>query len=125
MKEIEAKYQDPWERLCEVLMEWLKCNYNTEKFGMPTWRKVVEVVASSSGASDNALAEKIAKDHQCESSIYIQLFELCLVVFYDSFLTVGIDNSFVEIIFCKAMLMHQFLVSGPFLVEKTGRRARL
>ena len=49
--------------LSEVIANWLKKNYNTEKFGPPTWRWLVEVVAHPSAGNDTALAEKIAKNH--------------------------------------------------------------
>lgn len=80
VKEIEDKYRDPWERLCEVLMEWLKCNYNTEKFGEPTWRRVVEEVASPCGGNDKALAMKIANEHQCELHQYVIEVMGCLLM---------------------------------------------
>ena len=49
--------------LSEVIANWLKKNYNTEKFGLPTWRWLVEVVADPAAGNDRALAEVIARKH--------------------------------------------------------------
>lgn len=46
-----------------VVSHWLKQNYNTERFGKPTWRMLVGAVAHPNGGSDCALARRIAKDH--------------------------------------------------------------
>ena len=46
-----------------VIEEWLNGNYNTKKFGVPTWKKLVEVVANPNGGKNNFIAEKIASDH--------------------------------------------------------------
>ncbi len=47
----------------EVIEEWLKRNYNTTRFGRPTWKMLVEVVANPNGGNNNYLAEKIASQH--------------------------------------------------------------
>ncbi len=46
-----------------VIEEWLNKNYNTTRFGPPTWRMLVEVVANPNGGNNNALADKIAEEH--------------------------------------------------------------
>ena len=53
----------PTECLSDVILEWLKRNYNVEKFGEPSWKWVVEVVASPVAGNDTALADKIASKH--------------------------------------------------------------
>ena len=50
--------------LHDALALWLKENYNTERFGHPSWRTLVEAVVKM----DNALACKIANEHR---GIYI------------------------------------------------------
>ena len=50
-----------------VIEEWLNGNYNTEKFGPPTWKKLVEVVANRNGGNNNSLSKKIACDHKKKS----------------------------------------------------------
>ena len=47
----------------EVVEEWLKGNYNTTRFGPPTWKMLVKVVANPNGGNNNYLAEKIASEH--------------------------------------------------------------
>ncbi len=49
--------------MCEVIGNWLEGNYNTTKFGVPTWKKLVEVVANPNGGRNNFLAERIAREH--------------------------------------------------------------
>ena len=49
--------------LSGVLQSWLKQNYNTEKHGPPTWRKLVEAVDSPAGGNNHTLAKDIATKH--------------------------------------------------------------
>ena len=49
--------------LRKVIAESLKRNYDTERYGPPTWKALVEAVKSPIGGDNAALAEKIAKDH--------------------------------------------------------------
>ena len=49
--------------MSEVLKNWLRRNYNVERFGEPTWRAVVEVVAHSAAGDNCALALSIARKH--------------------------------------------------------------
>ena len=51
------------ECLSEMLTCWLKRNYNVERFGEPTWRGVVKVVARPAAGDNHALALTIAKQH--------------------------------------------------------------
>ena len=37
--------------------------FQVERFGKPTWRRLVEAVKNEMGGSNPALAEAIAKDH--------------------------------------------------------------
>ena len=48
--------------LQEVIINWLKQNYNFSRFGEPTWRMLVKAVAQRSGGGDGALARRIAKN---------------------------------------------------------------
>ena len=54
----------PEECLSDVILNWLKNNYNVEKFGQPTWQKLVEIVADPAGGNDAARARTIASKHQ-------------------------------------------------------------
>ena len=75
LQEIESNHPgDAAQCLFDVLTDWLKRNYNYERFGEPTWRRVVEVVDSQAAGADRKLARTIAQyhrgmcDHRC---IYI------------------------------------------------------
>ena len=45
--------------LQDVIKTWVRQDFNTEKFGLPSWQKVVEVISGFG----KLLAKKIAKDH--------------------------------------------------------------
>ena len=49
--------------LNDVLLLWLHQKYNTEKFGPPTWRLLVEAVNKKTGGNDHDLAKQIAANH--------------------------------------------------------------
>ena len=57
--------------LTEVVLAWLQQKYNTARFGLPTWRKLVEAVDSEAGGNDHTLAKEIAAHHpgSCYSSM--------------------------------------------------------
>ena len=46
-----------------VVSEYLNRNYNVEKFGPPTWMKIVGVMRKPAGGNNNAEADKIAKKY--------------------------------------------------------------
>ena len=49
-----------------------------EKFGKPTWRRLVEAVKSNAGGNNPALAQTIAEDHPGEPGNLIHQFaKLC------------------------------------------------
>ena len=52
------------EALSQVIIAWLKQSYDTSKHGHPSWKKLVEAVASEAGGQNPALARKIAAAHQ-------------------------------------------------------------
>ena len=62
---IEKNHTDVESRLLDVLTEWLNKAYNTTRFGDPSWKLLVEAVAHSAGGNNRALAETIAKKHNC------------------------------------------------------------
>ena len=47
----------------DMLTCWLKRSYDVERFGEPTWRAVVKVVAHPAGGDNHALALSIAGKH--------------------------------------------------------------
>ena len=48
--------------LRETIATWLVKAYNVERFGEPTWKKLVSVVATA--GSNPALAKRIASEHR-------------------------------------------------------------
>ena len=63
LNRIEHENHDLMSRLRKMVLEWLKKNYNTEKFGEPTWEKLVAAVRSRVGGNNSALAQEIARGH--------------------------------------------------------------
>ena len=59
----ETNSGKPRECLSEMLTCWLNRNYNVERFGEPTWRAVVKVVAHPAAGDNCALALSIAEQH--------------------------------------------------------------
>ena len=59
----ESNSGKPKECLSETLTCWLNRNYNVERFGEPTWRAVVKVVAHPAAGDNCALALSIAEQH--------------------------------------------------------------
>ncbi|CAI8040242.1 hypothetical protein GBAR_LOCUS22432 [Geodia barretti] len=57
---IEAEKNDIKNNLLETLKEWLKKSYDTESFGDPSWKLLVDAVAHPFGGEDRALAMEIA-----------------------------------------------------------------
>ena len=47
-----------------VIIEWLKKNYDTTRFGPPTWKALVVAVANPLGGNNKAEAERIACRHK-------------------------------------------------------------
>ena len=46
-----------------VVEKWLKRNYNDDKFGQPTWKWLVEIVADPAAGNNKHLADEIAREH--------------------------------------------------------------
>lgn len=64
LQTIELEHdKDVARRFIQVLTVWLKQEYKVEKYGFPTWRKIVEAVDSPAGGGNHALAKAIASKH--------------------------------------------------------------
>ena len=62
---IQAKNSgDPQACLSSVVTEWLKRNYNVERFGEPTWQWLVDAVSDPAGGGNMALAKDLARKHK-------------------------------------------------------------
>ena len=59
----ESNFGKPKDCLSEMLTCWLNRNYNVERFGEPTWRAVVKVVADPAAGDNCSLALSIAGKH--------------------------------------------------------------
>ena len=57
----------------EALKEWIKQNYDTKKFGRPSWRSLLKAVAEV----DNLLFEKLAAKHSQPGTL---IMNVCQVV---------------------------------------------
>ena len=61
--------RDAKRALNDVLLLWLKKQYNVERFGPSTWRMLVEAVNKESGGNNQELAKQIALNHPAGSTI--------------------------------------------------------
>ena len=52
------------EALFQVIVTWLRQSYDVNKHGHPSWKTLVEAVASEAGGQNPALARKIAAAHR-------------------------------------------------------------
>ena len=77
VENIQHKYSDDLSSLNEILKEWLKLNYNHQKYGRPSWRRLAEAVRSL----DYSLFEEIARNHGGE----IVLIKWKTIILYTSF----------------------------------------
>ena len=65
LKRIEKEnIHDLEDCLTDVLDLWLKGNYNTERFGEPSWELLARAVANHAGGNNTALAEGIASKYE-------------------------------------------------------------
>ena len=63
LDEIERDNRNSSDCLTKVLTLWLKKNYNTKRFGEPSWELLAAAVADPCGGNDSALAEVITGKH--------------------------------------------------------------
>ena len=65
---------DPTACLMSVVTEWLKRNYNMEKFGEPTWQQLVRAVADPAGGANKGVAKDMATKHKAGGISMIYIF---------------------------------------------------
>ena len=53
--------------MSSVVEEWLNLNYDTVRFGPPTWKTLVNAVANPLGGNNVRLAGEIAKKRLLQS----------------------------------------------------------
>ena len=71
LNRIEASTTDVERCLEKVLSEWLKREYDTIRFGLPSWQLLVAAVAHPAGGKDHALAGQIAGRHNGKLLVYM------------------------------------------------------
>ena len=65
LERTETRYcSDPLRCLSVIVKEWLIRNYNVERFGEPTWQRLVEAVGHPAGGANMALARDIARRYR-------------------------------------------------------------
>ena len=67
LESIRKAESDAEQALSDTLKLWLQQKYDTERFGPPTWRMLVEAVDKEAGGNNNKLAKKIASNHRAIS----------------------------------------------------------
>ena len=55
---------DPCACLLSMFNKWLMTDYNVEKYGEPTWQRLVEAVGDPAGGANMPLAKEIAMRHK-------------------------------------------------------------
>ena len=64
LESIGKAESDTERALYETLKLWLQQKYDAERFGLPTWRMLVEAVDQEAGGNNNELAKEIASNHR-------------------------------------------------------------
>jgi hypothetical protein len=60
------------EAMERIILYWLWRNYNVDKFGVPTWKALVEAVAHPGGGNHKGLADEIAQRHLGSISVWLE-----------------------------------------------------
>ena len=64
LKEIRGHNSGEADAMIMVIVEWLKKNYDADKFGPPTWKALVDAVKHRAGGNNRAEAERIGSRHK-------------------------------------------------------------
>jgi len=64
LEAIQQEDSRPLDCLIRMLATWLRRNYNMDRFGEPTWVKLVKAVDNPAGGGNHDLAMKIARAHE-------------------------------------------------------------
>ena len=76
LKTIETQQTDLNSRMIDILTEWLQQNYNTDCFGLPSWKLLVDAVAHCSGGNNPALARQIATKRNGKCNIVLCIYSI-------------------------------------------------
>ena len=65
---------DSWN---EALMMWISQDYNTRRYGLPSWQNLLRTI----NRVDQALCEKLAREHQVKGTIaYVHVLYVCVFI---------------------------------------------
>ena len=67
IKGIKSVAGDCYQHWSEALHQWIRQNYNTKKFGDPSWRTLLKAIAGV----DKRKFKKLASSHECELSVFL------------------------------------------------------
>ena len=65
--------QNSQQALNDVVQKWLNQDYNTMKYGMPSWRALVMAVENESGGGSHALAKRIAEQYPAGKFLLLEV----------------------------------------------------
>ena len=85
LNSFKATQKDPKDCLSDSLLEFLKKNYDWEKYGVPSWKLVVIALAHKSGGDDTALALHVANNHSTIGKMAFPFVQY--IYFNNNFLT--------------------------------------
>lgn len=68
---VRRSYRDFGDALYQVLLLWLRRNDIVEKSSLPSWRALVQAVASPTGGHNHALAVDIAEHHPGKGYLFV------------------------------------------------------
>ena len=77
VENIQENCSDVMSSLSKALKEWLKLNYNHQKYGRPSWQRLAEAVRSL----DYGLFEEIARNHAGEMVQFLRENRLFIISF--------------------------------------------
>ena len=60
---IRRQTRDYANALVKIINQWLQQNYDTGKYGPPTWKMLADAVGAPTGGNNPCLADKIARLH--------------------------------------------------------------
>ena len=75
----------------EVILRWLRQQYNIARFGRPTWKRLVEAVESPIGGSNPSLAVVMATRHAPGNSWHARLPKLAFWYYLNEIPLPGVD----------------------------------
>ena len=61
------------EKLIKMTSQWLRQDYDTEKYGPPTWATLIKAVRSKIGGKNPALADEIERDKLAETQLDVAI----------------------------------------------------